>query len=50
MEEFKTVHFFGDKFLKGGNDYEIYEHERTVAHGVNTYKDTIKIINEELLK
>merc|ERR1711865_521895 len=34
VEEFDTVHFFGDKTFQGGNDYEIFESERTVGHAV----------------
>ena len=48
MDGFETIHYFGDKTLpvlvlfqlsyiiklKGGNDYEIFAHERTVGHSV----------------
>mmetsp|Transcript_23209 Transcript_23209/g.65883 ORF Transcript_23209/g.65883 Transcript_23209/m.65883 type:complete len:249 (+) Transcript_23209:56-802(+) len=33
--EFTEVHFFGDKTDPGGNDYEIFSHERTAGHTVN---------------
>lgn len=46
LEDFKEVHFFGDKTHLGGNDHEIYEHERTVGHKVTTYHDTIKALDE----
>lgn len=45
-KEFDTIHFFGDKTEKGGNDYEIFSDPRTVGHSVNTYKDTIEILNK----
>ncbi|ODV77412.1 eukaryotic phosphomannomutase [Suhomyces tanzawaensis NRRL Y-17324] len=45
-ENFKEIHFFGDKSYKGGNDYEIYEDERTIGHAVNSPADTIRILNE----
>lgn len=45
-ENFKEIHFFGDKSYKGGNDYEIYTDERTIGHAVNSPADTIKILNE----
>lgn len=45
-EGFKTIHFFGDKSYKGGNDYEIYTDERTVGHAVESPADTIRILNE----
>ncbi|KAM3207279.1 hypothetical protein ACQJBY_062468 [Aegilops geniculata] len=32
LEEFKEIHFFGDKTYKGGNDHEIFESDRTVGH------------------
>ncbi|KAH3903237.1 phosphomannomutase SEC53 SCDLUD_000858 [Saccharomycodes ludwigii] len=43
---FKTIHFFGDKTFKGGNDYEIYEDPRTIGHAVNSPVDTVRILNE----
>lgn len=46
LTEFKEVHFFGDKTHLGGNDYEIFEHERTIGHKVKTYRDTIAALNE----
>uniref|UniRef100_R7W0P7 Phosphomannomutase n=1 Tax=Aegilops tauschii TaxID=37682 RepID=R7W0P7_AEGTA len=32
LDEFKEIHFFGDKTYKGGNDHEIFESDRTVGH------------------
>lgn len=46
MEEFKTVHFFGDKIDIGGNDFEIFNHDRTEGHAVKTFHDTIRILNQ----
>ncbi|KEZ44369.1 Phosphomannomutase [Scedosporium apiospermum] len=43
---YKTIHFFGDKTFKGGNDYEIYEDSRTVGHSVTGPEDTAKILKE----
>ncbi|XP_020679711.1 phosphomannomutase isoform X2 [Dendrobium catenatum] len=40
LEDFPEIHFFGDKTYKGGNDYEIYESERTVGHTVTSPDDT----------
>ncbi|KAA8896771.1 phosphomannomutase [Sphaerosporella brunnea] len=45
-KEFKTIHFFGDKTHKGGNDSEIYEDPRTIGHTVTKPEDTM----EELKK
>ncbi|KAG9237098.1 eukaryotic phosphomannomutase [Amylocarpus encephaloides] len=38
--EYTTIHFFGDKTYKGGNDYEIYEDPRTIGHSVREPHDT----------
>lgn len=32
--DFDEIHFFGDKYFEGGNDYEIYTHERTKGHAI----------------
>ncbi|KAJ4954640.1 hypothetical protein NE237_011423 [Protea cynaroides] len=40
LEDFHEIHFFGDKTYKGGNDYEIYESERTVGHTVTSPDET----------
>lgn len=39
---YKTIHFFGDKTFKGGNDYEIYEDPRTIGHSVKSPDETIR--------
>lgn len=44
--DYKTIHFFGDKTDKGGNDYEIYEDKRTVGHSVKNPEETMKILKE----
>ncbi|GAA5950912.1 hypothetical protein JCM21900_000370 [Sporobolomyces salmonicolor] len=41
-ENFKEIHFFGDKTHQGGNDYEIYEDPRTIGHAVKSPADTIR--------
>uniref|UniRef100_A0A0D9WBB5 Phosphomannomutase n=1 Tax=Leersia perrieri TaxID=77586 RepID=A0A0D9WBB5_9ORYZ len=40
LEEFQEIHFFGDKTYKGGNDYEIFESDRTIGHTVTSPEDT----------
>lgn len=45
-EGFENIHFFGDKSYKGGNDYEIYNDERTIGHAVESPEDTMRILNE----
>ena len=39
-EDYDEIHFFGDKTFPGGNDYEIYSHERTIGHTVTSPDDT----------
>ena len=38
---YDTIHFFGDKTYKGGNDYEIFEDPRTVGHSVTSPEETM---------
>jgi phosphomannomutase len=45
-DHFKTIHFFGDKTFKGGNDYEIYHHPEVTGHAVNSPDDTLRILKE----
>lgn len=40
LDEYKTVHFFGDKTYAGGNDHEIFMSTRTVGHTVTSPDDT----------
>ncbi|KAJ3040118.1 Phosphomannomutase [Rhizophlyctis rosea] len=49
-ENFTEIHFFGDKTFKGGNDYEIYNHERITGHAVQSPADTIRILKELFLQ
>ncbi|KAL8162499.1 hypothetical protein V2J09_013988 [Rumex salicifolius] len=49
LEEFNEIHFFGDKTYKGGNDYEIFESERTIGHTVTSPEDTMKQCTEIFL-
>lgn len=45
-DKFKEIHFFGDQTEIGGNDYEIFNHEATIGHRVNSYEDTWKALTE----
>lgn len=36
---YNTIHFFGDKTMEGGNDYEIYTDKRTIGHSVQDPTD-----------
>ncbi|KOS18814.1 Phosphomannomutase [Escovopsis weberi] len=44
--EYKTIHFFGDKTFRGGNDYEIFNDPRTIGHTVKGPEDTMLILQE----
>ncbi|KAF9940523.1 Phosphomannomutase [Mortierella alpina] len=45
-ENFKTIHFFGDKTFKGGNDYEIFSDPRVTGHSVTSPEHTESILRE----
>jgi len=47
-ENFKEVHFFGDKTDPGGNDFEIFSDKRVIGHRVKSPADTANIISEIL--
>lgn len=44
--EYTTIHFFGDKTFKGGNDNEIFDDPRTVGHTVKNPEDTMQQLKE----
>ncbi|KAJ1719628.1 Phosphomannomutase 1 [Coemansia erecta] len=39
-EGFTTIHFFGDKAFKGGNDWEIYNDESVTGHSIKNPDET----------
>ncbi|EPS38505.1 hypothetical protein H072_7752 [Dactylellina haptotyla CBS 200.50] len=43
---FTTIHFFGDKTMEGGNDFEIYTDPRVQGHSVQNPEDTIRQVKE----
>uniref|UniRef100_A0A914GUK9 Phosphomannomutase n=1 Tax=Globodera rostochiensis TaxID=31243 RepID=A0A914GUK9_GLORO len=45
---FDKIHFFGDKTLKGGNDYEIFEHPDTVGHTVASPEHCRTVVEKTL--
>lgn len=49
-DDFDEIHFFGDKTFVGGNDYEIFTHERTIGHTVTSPADTMQQCTELFLK
>lgn len=38
---YDEIHFFGDKTFEGGNDYEIFTHQRVIGHTTSGPADTI---------
>ena len=45
INNYDTIHYFGDKYLKNGNDYNLLHHRNIRGHRVDNYNDTIDIIN-----
>lgn len=43
---YKTIYFFGDKTMPGGNDHEIFTDPRTVGYTVAAPEDTRRICEE----
>lgn len=41
-KDYDEIHFFGDKTFEGGNDFEIFSHERVKGHTVTSPEDTIQ--------
>lgn len=50
LKEFDQIYFFGDKVHKGGNDHEIYIDKRVFGKAVTSYKDTINLCKDILIK
>uniref|UniRef100_A0A914KKN9 Phosphomannomutase n=1 Tax=Meloidogyne incognita TaxID=6306 RepID=A0A914KKN9_MELIC len=46
--KYEAIHFFGDKTMPGGNDYEIFIHPGTVGHSVTDPIDCCKQVTETL--
>ncbi|KDO34953.1 phosphomannomutase [Saprolegnia parasitica CBS 223.65] len=44
--DYDEIHFFGDKTHLGGNDYEIFVHDRTIGHAVKSPADTLRLLDE----
>ena len=47
--DYDDIHFFGDKTHHGGNDYEIYNSQRTIGHAVTSPEDTQKQVVKYIL-
>lgn len=42
LSRYDTIHFFGDKTMPGGNDFEIFMHPRVHGHTVRGPYDTME--------
>ena len=49
-DKYDTIHFYGDKCYKGGNDHEIFEDKRTIGHEVANPSETIVSLKEIFLQ
>jgi len=41
-DEYKVIHYFGDKYEEDGNDYHLLNHKLVIPHRVNSLQDTIQ--------
>lgn len=46
-ENFKDIHFFGDKTHPGGNDHAIFIHDRTIGHTVQNPTHTLDLLKND---
>jgi len=48
FEDFEQVYFIGDRCKPSGNDYEIFNHPRTISFETTSPANTIEIVNKIL--
>lgn len=48
--KYNQIYFFGDRTMKGGNDYEIYSHPTTIAYSVDNPNDTLELLKNIFFK
>ncbi len=46
--EYKEIHYFGDKYLEGGNDHNLINHQFIIGHPVDNINETYNILKEFL--
>ena len=44
--DYEQIYFIGDRCEQDGNDYEIFEHPKTIGFKTNSPDETIKIVNK----
>lgn len=43
---YENIYYFGDKYEKNGNDYELINHERVIGKPVNNINETMEILKD----
>jgi phosphomannomutase len=46
LSQYKEIHFFGDKYEEGGNDYGLIHHKSVKGHKVNSKHDTYDLLKK----
>lgn len=47
---YDKIHFFGDKYLEDGNDYQLMIHPEIIPHCVDSLEDTIEHLEDLIFK
>jgi phosphomannomutase len=50
LQQFKTIHFFGDRYEEGGNDWPLLNHPRVTPHPITTETEGPKMAREVATK
>jgi phosphomannomutase len=45
-DDYEEIHYFGDKYLKDGNDYKLLNDKNVIGHKINKIEDTLYILNK----
>lgn len=43
---YTEIHYFGDKYMESGNDYEIMNHNSVIPHKIDTLEQTLNILEQ----
>ena len=46
LQDYKEIHYFGDKYEENGNDYHLINHRNIIGHKINNYNDTFTILKK----
>ncbi len=50
LDGYSEIHYFGDKYKEGGNDFEIMQHSSIIAHPVDNTEQTEEILQNLIFK